>query len=133
MLPHVCQIHQQVLFERMVYKTFFQLDLDRRICLVFHVYWNTLKGSRNEWHWVCLNDLRFSKKNFLRIDFVANSKILYSHSQFDLSLIIMNSSSGLKHPFLSKRSTIYKIPDLTQLSKKIGFPLYSNLELFQIG
>ena len=44
--------------------------------------------------------LAFIKKIIVRIDFVANSKILYSHSQFDLSLIIMNSSSSLKHPGL---------------------------------
>ena len=63
-MSRVCLIHQQVLFERMVYKTFFLLDLDKRIYLVFHVYWKTLKGSKNEWHWVYLNDLHLSKSLF---------------------------------------------------------------------
>ena len=36
----------QVLFERTLYKTVIQRDLDKRIYLVFNVYWNILKGSK---------------------------------------------------------------------------------------
>ena len=48
MSPRLCLIYQQFLFEKMVYETFLQLDLDKRVYLVFDVYWNTLKGSKNE-------------------------------------------------------------------------------------